>query len=151
MIFTFKSTASTIEILFFCACISFCHKNELNLSWIIFYFVQGLSLRTSQKGSFRVSFSPSANSRRRSSWGQCRGIIFGHYNKMAWLIKLPVAYRELRDRITINVPLFKKLRDIIFFGGTITLWAISRDILRGQDFFDPLNCPSLRSGQFKVS
>jgi hypothetical protein len=31
----------------------------------------------------------------------------------------------------INVPLFKKLRDIIFFCGTITLWAISRDILRG--------------------
>ncbi len=30
-----------------------------------------------------------------------------------------------------NVPLFKKLLDIIFFCGTITLCAISRDILRG--------------------
>ena len=50
-----------------------------------------------------------------------------------------------------NVPLFKKLWDIIFFGGTITLWAISRDILRGPRLFWPLNCPSLRSGQFKGS
>ncbi len=39
--------------------------------------------------------------------------------------------------ITINVPLFKKLRDIIFFCGTITLWAISRDILRGPRLFWP--------------
>jgi hypothetical protein len=39
--------------------------------------------------------------------------------------------------LTINVPLFKKLRDIIF-GGTITLWAISRDILRGPRLFWPL-------------
>ncbi len=37
--------------------------------------------------------------------------------------------------ITINVPLIKKLRDIIFFCGTITLWAISRDILRGAKTF----------------
>ncbi len=28
---------------------------------------------------------------------------------------------EKRENITINVPLFKKLRDIIFFCGTITL------------------------------
>jgi hypothetical protein len=43
---------------------------------------------------------------------------------------------ELRATlITINVPLFKKLRDIIFFCGTITLWAISRDILRGPRLF----------------
>ncbi len=45
--------------------------------------------------------------------------------------------------LTINVPLFKKLRDIIFFCGTITLWAISRDILRegqfrGQKSWGPL-------------
>ncbi len=46
-------------------------------------------------------------------------------------------------KLTIYVPLFKKLRDIIFFLGTITLWTISRDILRGQGFFDPLNCPEL--------
>ncbi len=43
-----------------------------------------------------------------------------------------------RTVITINVPLFKKLRDLIFFGGTITLWAISRDILRGPRLFWPL-------------
>ncbi len=44
-------------------------------------------------------------------------------------------------RVTINVPLFKKLRDIIFFCGTITLWAISRDILRGPRLFWPQkNC-----------
>ena len=30
----------------------------------------------------------------------------------------------------------------------ITFWAISRDILRGPRLFWPLNCPSLRSGQF---
>ncbi len=40
--------------------------------------------------------------------------------------------------ITINVPLFKKLRNIIFFCGTITLWAISRDILKGPRLFWPL-------------
>ncbi len=45
-----------------------------------------------------------------------------------------------RHNLTINVPLFKKLRDIIFFCGTF--WG-------GQDFFYPLNCPSLRSGQFR--
>ncbi len=39
-----------------------------------------------------------------------------------------------------NVPLFMKLWDIIFFCGTITLWAISRDILRGPRLFWPLNC-----------
>ena len=40
--------------------------------------------------------------------------------------------------ITINVPLFKKLRDIMFFCGTITLLAISRDNLRGQKSLGPL-------------
>ncbi len=44
--------------------------------------------------------------------------------------------------ITINVPLFKKLRDIIFFCGTITLWAISWDILRGPRLI-------WRRGQFR--
>ncbi len=42
--------------------------------------------------------------------------------------------------ITINVPLFKKLRDIIFFCGTITLCA--RDNLRGQKSLGPSKCPS---------
>ncbi len=37
-----------------------------------------------------------------------------------------------------NVPLFKKLWDLIFFCGTITLWGISRDILRGPRLFWPL-------------
>ncbi len=55
-----------------------------------------------------------------------------------------------RHKIT-NVPLFKKIWDIIFFFGTITFWAISRDILRGPRLFWPLKCPSLRSGQFKGS
>ncbi len=52
-------------------------------------------------------------------------------------------------RITINVPLFKKLWDIIFFCETITLWAISRDILRGPRLFYPLNCPKRSEGQFR--
>ncbi len=46
-----------------------------------------------------------------------------------------------RSRLVFNnyyVPLFKKLRDIIFFCGTITVWAISRDILRGPRLFWPL-------------
>ncbi len=50
----------------------------------------------------------------------------------------PKTSTKERDEITINVPLFKKLRDIIFFFGTITLWAISRDILRGPRLFWPL-------------
>jgi hypothetical protein len=32
--------------------------------------------------------------------------------------------------ITINVPLILKMREIYFFCGQITFWAISRDILR---------------------
>ncbi len=43
-----------------------------------------------------------------------------------------------KSLITINVPLFKKMRDIIFFCGTITFWAVSRDILRGPRLFWPL-------------
>ncbi len=54
--------------------------------------------------------------------------------------------------ITINVPLFKKLRDIIFFCGTITLWAISRDILRGPRLFWPLKFRGQKSrGPLKMS
>jgi hypothetical protein len=48
--------------------------------------------------------------------------------------------------ITINVPLFKKLRDITFFCGTITLWAISRDILRGPRLFWPLKLSRAQRG-----
>ncbi len=44
----------------------------------------------------------------------------------------------------IKLPLFKKLWDN-FFCGTITLWAISRDILRGPRLFWPLNCPECKS------
>jgi hypothetical protein len=47
------------------------------------------------------------------------------------MVILPRSKEALENILTINVPLFKKLRDIIFF--------------------DPLNCPSLRSGQFKGS
>ncbi len=54
-----------------------------------------------------------------------------------------------------NVPLFKKLWHLIFFCGTITLWAISRDILRGPRLFWPLNCPERRGqkslGPLKMS
>ncbi len=54
-------------------------------------------------------------------------------------------------KITI-VPLFKKLWDQIFFCGTITLWVISRDILRGPWLFWP---PKLRGqkglGPLKMS
>ncbi len=52
----------------------------------------------------------------------------------------------LSPLITINVPLFKKLRDIIFFCGTITLWAISRDILRGPRLFWPLKLSRAQRG-----
>ena len=46
-----------------------------------------------------------------------------------------------RHKIT-NVPPFKKIWDIIFFFGTITLWAIFWDILRGpQLFWPPQNVP----------
>ncbi len=56
--------------------------------------------------------------------------------------------------LTINVRLFKKLRDIIFFCGTITWWAISRDILRGPRIFWPLILSqaqrgTMRLGQFR--
>jgi hypothetical protein len=44
-----------------------------------------------------------------------------------------------------NVPLILKIRDIIFVFGLISLWAISLDILRGLDFFDPLKI-SLENG-----
>jgi hypothetical protein len=62
---------------------------------------------------------------------------------VTWIIlrpkkKLIISQVNTRfDRLTINVPLFKKLRDIIFFCGTITYWAISRDILRGPTFLTP--------------
>jgi hypothetical protein len=37
--------------------------------------------------------------------------------------------------LTINAPLILKMREIIFFCGQITLWAIFRDILRGPRLF----------------
>jgi hypothetical protein len=37
--------------------------------------------------------------------------------------------------LSINIPLILKMPEIIFFGGQITLWAISRDILRGPRLF----------------
>ncbi len=39
--------------------------------------------------------------------------------------------------LTANVPLILKMREIIFFCGQITLWAMSRDILRGPRLFWP--------------
>ncbi len=49
---------------------------------------------------------------------------YGIYNLMSMPLYLQSHWSTiaLKERIiTINVPLFKKLRDIIFFGGTITL------------------------------
>jgi hypothetical protein len=43
--------------------------------------------------------------------------------------------------ITINVQLILKIREIIFLCGQITLWAISRDILRGQKVEVPSKFP----------
>ena len=43
-----------------------------------------------------------------------------------------------------NVPLFKKLWDIIFFFWDNNFLSLSRDILGGLDFFDPSKCPSKR-------
>ena len=44
-------------------------------------------------------------------------------------------YRYL---LTINVPLFKKMRDIMVFLRDYYFWAISRDFLRGPRLFWPL-------------
>ncbi len=43
--------------------------------------------------------------------------------------------REIIYNITINVPLILKMREIIFFCGQITLWAISMNILRVPRLF----------------
>ena len=43
-----------------------------------------------------------------------------------WDIKIP------------NVPLILKILETFFVFGQITLWVISRDILRGHQLFDPL-------------
>ncbi len=52
--------------------------------------------------------------------------------------------------VTINVPLILKMRKIIFFCGQITLWAISRNILRGPRLFWPLNCPSRAGFRIRI-
>ncbi len=65
-----------------------------------------------------------------------RGLRFIH--ECSTKVKYRIMNIRPKRKITINVPLFKKLRDIIFFCGTITLWAISRDILRGPRLFWPL-------------
>jgi hypothetical protein len=41
--------------------------------------------------------------------------------KITFLLLRSKTGRKKRETVTINVPLFKKLRDIIFFCGTITL------------------------------
>ena len=52
--------------------------------------------------------------------------------------------------ITINVQLFKKLRDIIFFFAGQSLYEpFQGTFWGGQDFFDPLNCPERSEGQFR--
>ncbi len=51
--------------------------------------------------------------------------------------------------ITINVPLFKKLRDIIFFLRDNNFWAVSRDILRGPRLFWPLKLSRAQRGTIR--
>ena len=45
-----------------------------------------------------------------------------------------------KGTLTINVPLFKKLRDIIFFAGQSRFEPFQGKFWGGQDFFDSLNC-----------
>ncbi len=71
----------------------------------------------------------------------------GSLRSQQWVLHTDCqTFRESVANITINVPLFKKLRDIIFFCGTITLWAISRDILRGPRLFWPLKLSRAQQG-----
>ncbi len=58
---------------------------------------------------------------------------------------IPAPFRKIlgrfwfRNKITINVPLFKKLRDIIFFlRDNNFLSHVEGHFKGGQDFFDPL-------------
>ncbi len=50
-------------------------------------------------------------------------------------------YSVLKPNLTIDVPLFKKMRDIIFFAGQSLYEPFQGTVWEGQDFFDPLNCP----------
>ncbi len=66
----------------------------------------------------------------------------------------PVKYTSGRFKIVKNYVLRRNLgfippSSVFFFCGQITLWAISRDNLKGQDYFDPLTCPfATRCPQF---
>ncbi len=69
-------------------------------------------------------------------------------------IQVVVAMEHKIIKITnvpVPVPAIFKMREIIFFCGQITLWAISRDILRGPRLFWPLNCPECSEGQLRGS
>ncbi len=56
----------------------------------------------------------------------------------------------LTQQITINVPLFKKLRDIIFFLRVNNFLSHFEGHFEGaKTFFDPLNCPERSEGQFR--
>ncbi len=79
------------------------------------------------------------------------------------LVHSPNALNELRmcrkksifstipdDLITINVPLFKKLRDIIFFWWDNHFMSHFEGHFEGaKTFFAPLNCPERSEGQFR--
>ncbi len=55
--------------------------------------------------------------------------------------------RKSRDTVPFfNVPLFKKLRDIIFFAGQSLYEPFQGTFWGGEDFFDPLNCPERSTG-----
>ena len=53
-------------------------------------------------------------------WGGREGVWEGRAGDME-MVAGRGGVQKGRERLTINVPLFKKLRDIIFFCGTITL------------------------------
>jgi hypothetical protein len=63
-------------------------------------------------------------------------LFYPHQNSSAKSSLGYLAEIQTQDLLTFNVPLILKMQEIVFFCGQITLWDISRDILRGQDFFD---------------
>ncbi len=89
----------------------------------------------SQLSCSRIRWSLVWRWRKRKSLSLIQGLWIWPWSQ--WDIKLPM-YRW-----------FWKFGRLFFVFRQITLWAISRDILRGPWLFWPLNCPSLRSGQFR--
>ncbi len=90
--------------------------------------------------------------------GLGHAIALGYVTMASFLCtQYDVSFSHLRSAVGVSfdmkkacrrrtVPLFKKLWDIIFFLGTITFWAVSRDNLRGQKSLGPLKM-SLETAQ----